>query len=147
MDRNTFLTGFGVCFFLTISLLSNLAVAEMPSLPAFDSDSAYQLLIKQCQFGPRVPGSAAHRQCSEFLISYLKQYATSVKTQPFTIPMPSGAVEMFNIIASYNPMHRRQVLLCAHWDTRPRADMDADPANRGQPIVGANDGASGVAVL
>jgi len=56
---------------------------------------------------------------------------------------------MTNIIASFNkyPKGNRRILLCAHWDTRPFADKDPDEKNRATPIAGANDGASGVAVL
>ena len=54
---------------------------------------------------------------------------------------------MFNILASFYPDKQSRILLCAHWDSRPDADKDPDPANHDKPVPGANDGASGVAVL
>lgn len=121
-------------------------------LPIFDSENAYALLIKQCDFGPRAPGTAGHQKCRDFLIQTLRSYADEVNTQPFMLSYkaPDGqshSAAAANIIANFQPDKSERILLCAHWDTRPWADMDANPANRNKPIIGANDGASGVAVL
>jgi len=115
--------------------------------PAFDAASAYQLLQKQCRFGPRVPGTKAHQECGEFLFSYLHNLSSSTGKQPFTVDSANNPIEMLNIIASFDLMRQSRILLCAHWDSRPRADKENDPARRKEPISGANDGASGVAVL
>jgi len=118
-------------------------------IPHFDADNAFLYLEKQCAFGPRIPGSAAHQQCRDYLVSTLQLYADQVTTQPFmfTFGKPAKSVTATNIIAAFQPQKRDRILLCAHWDTRPWADMDKDPKNHNQPVIGANDGASGVAVL
>ncbi|MBN2001047.1 M28 family peptidase [candidate division KSB1 bacterium] len=117
--------------------------------PKFDGNNAFLYLKKQCDFGPRVPGSAAHKACLDYLVQTLRLFADRVQTQPFiftfgTDPQSATAI---NVIANFNPQHNRRILLCAHWDTRPWADQDPDPANHKKPVLGANDGASGTAVL
>jgi glutaminyl-peptide cyclotransferase len=115
--------------------------------PLFDQERAYRDLVKQCEFGPRVPGTRAHAQCADWLVAQLKPLADSVVRQQFAVQIEGKSVRLTNLIATFNPKAKEHVLLCAHWDTRPRAECDPDPAKRGQPILGANDGASGVAVL
>jgi len=56
-------------------------------------------------------------------------------------------VRLNNVIAVHQPDNPRKLMLSAHWDTRPVADRESDPGRRRLPILGANDGASGVAVL
>lgn len=118
-------------------------------IPKFDARKAFELLQRQCDFGPRNPGSEGHRSCSAFLVKTLSAYADKVSTQSFSLVFgdPAQTVEATNIIAKFQPEKTRRILLCAHWDTRPWADMDPDPAHHNTPILGANDGASGVAVL
>jgi len=120
-----------------------------PKAPTFDGDKAYQYLIRQCDFGPRVPGSQAHQRCLNFLTSELKKFDATVTPQPFRQKLPGfeNPVTMTNIIASFGLQKAERILLCAHWDSRPWADQDPDSENRDKPIIGANDGASGVAVL
>jgi len=117
--------------------------------PPFDGARAYTVLQKQCDFGPRVPGSAGHRSCRDYLVTVLRGYAAQVSTQEFihTFGQPPQSARATNIIANFQPERGERILLCAHWDTRPWADQDPDPANHSKPILGANDGASGVAVL
>jgi len=117
--------------------------------PTFDGEQAYQYLIKQCDFGPRVPGSKAHQECLNFLSAKLKQFGATVTPQPFRRKLPGfeNLITMTNIIASFAVQKTERILLCAHWDSRPWADQDPDSENRNKPILGANDGASGVAVL
>ncbi len=118
-------------------------------VPPFDSRYAFAMLERQCDFGSRVPGTAAHDSCLSFLENELKQNAAQVTRQSFqhTIEKTNTDVTLTNVIASFNLEVADRVLLCAHWDTRPWADQDPNAANRDQPILGANDGASGVAVL
>ena len=106
-------------------------------------------LQKQCDFGPRVPGSKGHTQCRDYLVETLNTFADNVSTQPFmfTFSPPLTRVNATNIIANFQPDLGKRILLCAHWDTRPWADMDANSENHTKPILGANDGGSGVAVL
>lgn len=117
-------------------------------VPGFDENRAFTLLEQQCAFGPRNPGSEGHKQCLDFLFKYMKERADQVVKQPFmfTDPRTGKSYLLHNVIASFGKGGRR-ILLCAHWDTRPLADYDPDPSKRGQPIPGANDGASGVAIL
>jgi hypothetical protein len=117
--------------------------------PVFDEKNAYAHLVRQCDFGPRNPGSLGHLKCRDFLVATLKKYTDKVEIQPFPMVIPGSQkpVEAFNIIARFNPSETNRVILCAHWDTRPWADKDPDPAKHNTPILGANDGASGVAVL
>ena len=117
--------------------------------PRFDEQSAWQYLVKQVAFGPRNPGSPGHRQCLQFLKTELHKFADQVIEQPFMHydAFRGKTLVMTNLIARFRPEVEPRILLCAHWDTRPFADRDPNPANRQTPIPGANDGASGVAVL
>ncbi len=119
--------------------------------PAFRGDQALELVERQCAFGPRNPGSEGHRSCRAFLIATLQRFADRVEVHPFSYAdrsRPGVVYEGANIVASFTPALRTgRIMLCAHWDTRPVADQDPDPSVRQLPIPGANDGASGVAVL
>lgn len=115
--------------------------------PGFDGQSAFRYLERQCEFGPRPPGSPAHEETLAWLVSELERFADDVAVQRFTAVMDTTSVELSNVIASFRPLERNRVLLAAHWDTRAVADEDPDPSMRATPILGANDGASGVAVL
>jgi hypothetical protein len=116
--------------------------------PVFNADSAYYFVEKQVSFGPRVPGSAAHSQCADWLIDRIDNYADTVIRQDFRSRIYDGrTVAGVNIIASFKPQVGNRILLCAHWDSRPYADHDSNPANHRKPILGANDGGSGVGVL
>lgn len=118
------------------------------SLPAFNSDSAYQFVSKQVEFGPRVPNTPAHEAAAAWLASELKRHGAEVTEQKADLKAFDGTVlKSTNIMGSFNPEKDNRLLLLAHYDTRPWADEDADPANHKKPIDGANDGASGVGVL
>lgn len=125
------------------------AVSLAQSAPLFDKKSAFAYLEAQCAFGPRVPGSEAHLRCRDYLVKTLSGYTDEVELQPFqlTYGRPGRTVEAFNIIARFRPELAERIILCAHWDSRPWADEDPDPKLRSTPVLGANDGASGVAVL
>jgi hypothetical protein len=117
-------------------------------IPVFDGTTAYNFLTAQTDFGPRNPGSEGHLNCLNYLQSEFDKYADSVTIQPFTVSGYGGEVlKLTNVLASFNPHAAKRVLLIAHWDTRPRSDQDKNPKNKDKPILGANDGASGVAVL
>lgn len=116
--------------------------------PPFDAAAAFALLERQVAFGPRVPGTAGHRAQLEWMTAFLRERADTVVLQPFSHRGPSGErLELTNVLARFGPDRRERILLVAHWDTRPTADADPDPDARDAPIPGANDGASGVAVL
>lgn len=116
---------------------------------AFSPDSAYALVARQVAMGPRTPGSDASARCAEWIAGRLEAAgADSVGVQECTARRFDGVeLPLRNVFASFNPAASRRVLLLAHYDTRPWADMEADRQLRMQPIPGANDGASGVAVL
>lgn len=117
-------------------------------IPAFNADSAYAYVKSQCDFGPRVPESKAHKACGDYLVSFFKQYADTVIEQNFTSKLYNGkAVKGRNIIVSFNLSSTDRALFSAHWDSRAWADNDPDEKNHKTPIIGANDGASGVGVL
>ena len=118
------------------------------NVPEFNADSAYQYVYKQVEFGPRVPDTKEHSLCSQYLYNKLKSYADTALIQSFKTRAYNGTtLNGKNIIGSFKPEKSNRVLLCAHWDSRPYADHDPDPANHRIPIDGANDGASGVGVL
>lgn len=135
------------------------------SYPEFNGSVAYEYLKHQTAFGPRVPGSKAHEECLAFLKTELENSGASVRLQSFNLTGYEGQNLSFtNIIASFperisgirqrrtvedsnTPELKRRIVLCAHWDSRPRADGEQIEANKTKSILGANDGASGVAVL
>lgn len=114
----------------------------------FDADSAYAYVARQVEFGPRVPNSEAHRAAGDWLVSELRRHGAEVTEQRAALKAFDGTVlQARNILGQYNPEAGSRLLLLAHWDTRPWADADPDPAKRREPVPGANDGASGVGVL
>lgn len=122
--------------------------------PEFDPQRAFAHLEAQVAFGPRNPGSEGHAACLTYLRNELEAVTDSLELQPFThkssAMFPGKSFSMTNVIGiieAASGSAARQVVLLAHWDTRPVADRDPNPANRRKPIPGANDGASGVAVL
>jgi len=119
-----------------------------PAPTPFDETRAWEHLVKQVEFGPRVPNSPGHAKCRDWMIDTLRPLADSVERQDFTRRLGSRTLAMSNVIARWKGgASTNGVLLCAHWDTRPTADYENTPERRRTPIAGANDGASGVAVL
>ena len=117
-------------------------------VPIFNADSAYRYVAEQVAFGPRVPNSAAHRACGDYLEERLRACGAEVVAQNVTLTAYNGdKLQARNIVAQFQPQNKKRVMLCAHWDSRPWADSDPDKANHYKPILGANDGASGVGVL
>ena len=120
-----------------------------PSGPDFDEDHAFEYLVAQCDFGPRNPGSEGYYACLDFIITELDQSADDIILQEFRYQEQRyrKRYDLQNIIARFNPDASFQTIISAHWDTRPWADQEDNRRDRNQPIIGANDGASGVAVL
>ena len=118
-------------------------------MPIFNEKKAFNHLLAQCEFGPRNPGSDGHIKTKNYILNFVQERADTVIVQDFSF---KSALENknhngTNIIARVNPTSNTQILIGAHWDTRPLADQDEDSRNYEKPILGANDGASGVAVL
>ncbi|MCS6928597.1 MAG: M28 family peptidase [Saprospiraceae bacterium] len=119
--------------------------AKQVNVPLFQADSAFYFVEKQVAFGPRVPGTAAHKKCAAWLVKEFKRFGLEVIEQPFVAKTYFGLRDAVNIIAQYHPERANRILLCAHWDSRHIADKDSVDTDK--PILGADDGGSGVAVL
>lgn len=119
------------------------------TVPSFNRDSAFYFVEKQLTFGPRRPNTDAHKACKEWMYEKLKSFGLGVKTQDFKATSHFGEeMQGYNVIARYNPDKSvKRILLSAHWDTRYKAEKDKDPSKVNKAIPGADDGASGVAVL
>ena len=126
----------------------NIESQQNTTVPVFNQDSAYSFVKKQVDFGARVPNSAAHTACLEYLSGKLQKFGAEVIIQNGEGTLYNGkSIDIKNIIGIFNPTAQRRILLAAHWDSRPFADQDADISKHNTPILGANDGASGVGVL
>ena len=114
----------------------------------FDGEAALRYAAAQVAFGPRVPGSDAHRKAGDWIVAQMKQRGAIVTEQKWTHTTKRGrTLPLRNILARFNPQATDRVLYLTHWDTRPTADMEMDPADQLKAIDGANDGASGVGLL
>ena len=133
---------------LTISTISVLSSCNN-AVPNFDKGNAFRYLVEQCEFGPRNPGSNGYKQCLDYLQKTLSGFADTILLQPFVLDdlVNENSYDLTNIIARFKVDDPQQLLIGAHWDTRPWADEDPDIEKRNDPIIGANDGASGVAVI
>lgn len=122
--------------------------ALTPVGPTFVADSAFAYCKIQCDFGPRTMNSDAHDRCGQWITEQFRRFNCEVSTQEATLLGYDGTqLRSTNIMASLNPNAEHRILLCAHWDSRPWADNDPDSANWRKPVMAANDGASGVAVM
>lgn len=114
----------------------------------FNADSAYAGVEAQCNFGARVPGTEAHSKCADYIVGRFKALGLEVTEQKAQLHRWDGQVlNSRNIIASYRPELSERVIIAAHWESRPWADADPDSTRHRQPVMAANDGASGVAVM
>lgn len=131
------------------NIRTNSSVNEYQKVsPDFNADSAYHYVAKQVEFGPRVPNTKEHVACGDYLVASLKRFGADVTEQTMTLTAFDGTkLNARNIIGAYGMDKSKRILLFAHWDTRPFADHDADKSRWNEPILGANDGASGVGVL
>ncbi len=124
---------------------STLKLVEIP----FDGKSAFAWIGKLCQLGPRMSGSPGMKHQQAMLVEHFQKSGGQVQLQQFFVRHPVSGIHvpMANLIVTWHPERRERILLCAHYDTRPFPDQDPDPAGRKGVFLGANDGASGVAVL
>ncbi len=115
----------------------------------FNSDSAFKYIEKQCEIGPRYPGSEGHKNLIIYLNNHFTRYADRVEIFNDIIlhPLTNKEINISNFLIKHNPESQERYLFMAHFDTRDRADKDTNPKNLNIPIMGANDGASGVALL
>ena len=114
----------------------------------FSADSAYTYVEQQLAFGARVPGTKAHEACGDWLVSELARHGAQVKNQHGTMTNYAGQPQAIrNIVAILEGNTSHAILLCAHWDCRPWSDEEERYEDRFEPVMGANDGASGVGVI
>ncbi|HEV3121766.1 MAG TPA: M28 family peptidase [Isosphaeraceae bacterium] len=144
--------GLVACVALALALFPNLrtTMAELQPAPRpapIDGDRAYGYLKTICAIGPRPAGSEANTRQRDMVADHFKKHGAQVREQPFQArdPLSGNAVSMVNLIGSWFPDRTERVLISAHYDTRPYHDRDPDPKRA--PFIGANDGASGVALL
>lgn len=131
----------GFVFLSAVYILNN-AGGEESAVQEFNAQRSYQDVLNQVKLGPRTPGSQAHAAAGEYIQAELVNAGWDVEIQQ--LEFNQHVVK--NIVArrgSGSPL----ILLGAHYDSRLAADRDPDPDKRSQPVPGANDGASGVAVL
>lgn len=145
--------------FTSLVLLTSVSVllaacSQKPDAPPpvvtteFDGEAALRYAAAQVAFGPRVPGSDAHRKAGNWIVAQMIQRGAIVTEQKWNHTTKSGrTLPLRNILARFNPQATDRVLYLTHWDTRPTADMEMDPAKQLTPIDGANDGASGVGLF
>lgn len=121
---------------------------EIPLPPReFDGQAAFGYLRAQVEFGPRVPGTEGHRRMAEWLEQMVRERAESVVVQSWRHVNARGdTLLMQNVVGRFNPAAQDRILYLAHWDTRPVSD-GPNSTRTSVPVPGANDGASGVAVL
>jgi hypothetical protein len=114
----------------------------------FNGQTAFGYLERQMAFGPRIPGRPGHQQMGDWLLGELRARADTVIVQEFTHVTTGGdSLRMRNFFARFRPAATERILLLAHWDTRPMADKSQNLGQQRLPVPGANDGASGVAIL
>ncbi len=116
------------------------------SVPEAHPDSLYAFVVQQVRFGPRIPQTPPHQRCGDWIVKKFRSFGLKVIEQKAVVKdYRNQNLTIRNIIAAYQPHLKQRIILCAHWDTRPFADRDS--LKKHAPVPGANDGASGVAVL
>ena len=127
--------------------LTSSALAAEPTGP--DADRAYGYLQKVCAIGPRISGTDGMARQQALLAKHFTDLKALVSFQEWDTPHPltGQPVRLKNMIVSWHPETTERVLLCCHYDTRPKPDEEIFPRYRDSPFIGANDGGSGVALL
>lgn len=116
-------------------------------VPAFSADSTYKYICEQCNFGARVPNSTAHTNCAKYLSDQLIRFGAEVQIQEFKATAYDGnKLNGKNVIGCFSPEKGKRIILFSHWDSRPFCDQD-EPQHHTTPVMGANDGASGVGII
>ena len=134
---------------IALLLLLGACESQRPAPPReFDGAAAFRYVEAQVAFGPRVPGTPGHEKMAAWLDSLGRVTADSVFIQDWVNVTSKGQkLSLHNVMLRFNPAAQDRILFLTHWDTRPIADKSVNPEDRNKPIDGANDGASGVAVL
>jgi glutaminyl-peptide cyclotransferase len=139
------------CLFLLTSIAACDTVAQFRgggAKTAFNGDSALAYARTQVAFGPRVPGTDAHKRAGDWIAAQLRTRADSLVVQEWVHVTQAGQrLPMRNFMARFRPEAAQRVLYITHWDTRPTADSDRNLGARKRAMPGANDGASGVGLF
>ena len=129
-------------------VLAGCGAAGLLAQHEFDGQQAMKYVDTQIAFGPRIPNTDGHRKTGDWILAQLKARADSVEVQAFThVSVAGDTLHLRNFIGRFRPEARDRILYLAHWDTRPHAERSANLADQQRPVPGADDGASGVAVL
>jgi len=126
----------------TLALALASACPAAPQTAGFDGKRAWADVKYQVDLGPRTIGSVAHQRLVDWLLVSLKRKGWSASVEESV----HGRAKIRNVVGKRG-RGTPWIILGAHFDSRFIADHDPDPAKRNQPVPGANDGASGVAVL
>lgn len=136
---------------VTLGVLASLGAPACGSAPHGQVDGARMLarVAKQVEAGPRIPGSPGHAVVRDWIAAELTRMGAAVERQRFVDSTLAAPLPLENVIGRFGPRAPggRVLVLAAHYDTRPWCDRDPDSARRAEPVPGANDGGSGVAVL
>jgi hypothetical protein len=126
-----------------VALARPLTLADIP----FDGEKAFGYLKQICDLGARISGSEGMDAQQKLVSEHFAKLGGNVRLQKFRVrhPLTAEPVTMGNLIVQWHPDRKERILLCAHYDTRPLPDQDLE--NPKGKFVGANDGASGVALL
>ena len=137
------------CLLATWLSACQLSAQEYANVWRIDGDRAFRYLEQICEIGPRISGTPGMQRQQEIIETHFSQLGAEVRYQEFDVahPQTGEPVRMRNMIVSWNPESSERLLVCCHYDTRPRPDQEPLPFNRDKPFIGANDGGSGVAVL
>lgn len=137
-----------VCSAVALATCVSVAPGPTPGRPIFDGTAALALVHEQVAFGPRVPGSPGHAAQRAWMLARLESLGVPVAVDTFTHVTTAGdSLTLYNIGVRFRTDATRRILLLTHWDTRPTSDEADDSASRAMPVPGANDGASGTAIL
>jgi glutaminyl-peptide cyclotransferase len=132
---------------LSAAALGLVATLSCAASPAVDGARALERVKHQVEAGPRIPGTPGHRVIGDWIAAECARLGGRVENQRWVDSTFGRPLAMRNVIARFGPDRGRRIALLAHWDTRPFSDEDPDPAHRRDPVPGANDAGSGVAVL
>lgn len=138
-----------LCILVLVALQGGACGPTEPAVPSpFNGERALGYVRTFMEFGPRVPGTVAHKRAGDWIASEMRQRADTVIEQTWTHTTQAGLkLPLRNVLARFNPMAEERLLYVAHWDSRPVAEKSATDSLRKLPTPGANDGGSGVGLF
>lgn len=153
--KYSILSVFLLCFIAFVGCKNQKTASQSDTLDTiavtkviFNADSAFKSIVEQCNLGARVPNSQAHAKCADYIVKRFKSIGLAVTTQQMQLRRWDGQIlHSQNIIASFRPDLSDRIVIATHWESRPWADADPDTSKHQTPVMAANDGASGVAVM